>query len=68
MDFLDFRCYRIAMKNLYGVSVCRCREVYCKLGKSLLHPAEESKNSDNCDFVKVSDMGKALYSLEKHIF
>ena len=25
-----------------------------------LHPAETSKNSDNCDFLKVSDIGKII--------
>ena len=30
----------------------------------LAHPEEGSKNSDNCDFSKVSDIGKALYSME----
>ena len=28
------------------------------------HPEETSKNSDNCDFSKVSDIGKVLYSME----
>ena len=28
------------------------------------HPEETSKNSDNCDFSKVSDIGKTLYSIE----
>ena len=26
----------------------------------LLHPAETSKNSDICDFLKVSDIGKSI--------
>ena len=29
-----------------------------------LHSEETSKNSDNCDFWKVSDIGKVLYSME----
>ena len=29
-----------------------------------LHPAETSKNSDICDFLKVSDIGKVSYSME----
>ena len=28
------------------------------------HPAETSKNSDNCNLLKVSDIGIALYSME----
>ena len=28
------------------------------------HPEETSKNSDNCDFSKVSDIAKALESME----
>ena len=30
----------------------------------LYHPEETSKNSDICDFSKVSDIGKVLYSME----
>ena len=30
----------------------------------LSHPEETSKNSDICDFSKVSDIGKVLYSME----
>ena len=30
----------------------------------ILHPEETSNNSDNCDFPKVSDIGKALESME----
>ena len=26
----------------------------------LYHPEETSKNSDNCDFLKVSDIGKSI--------
>ena len=29
-----------------------------RITHALLHPAETSKNSDICDFLKVSDMGK----------
>ena len=29
-----------------------------------VHPEETSKNSDNCDFSKVSDIGNALQSTE----
>ena len=28
------------------------------------HPEETSKNSDICDFLKVSDIGIVLYSME----
>ena len=30
----------------------------------LMHPEETSKNSDICDFLKVSDIGNELYSME----
>ena len=29
-----------------------------------VHPAETLKNSDNCDLLKVFDIGIALYSME----
>ena len=32
--------------------------------KTPQHPEETSKNSDNCDFSKVSDIAKALESME----
>ena len=32
--------------------------------QSTRHPEETSKNSDNCDFSKVSDTGNALQSME----
>ena len=36
--------------------------------KALLHPEETSKNSDNCDFLKVSDIGKSMIvNEEKYI-
>ena len=34
------------------------------LKRDLSHPEETSKNSDNCDISKVSDIGKVLYSME----
>ena len=33
-----------------------------------LHHEETSKNSDNCDFSKVSDLGIVLYSIENLYF
>ena len=35
---------------MYGV-------VYCTV---VMHPEETSKNSDNCDFLKVSDVGTRI--------
>ena len=35
-----------------------------KIPLKLNHPEETLKNSDNCNFSKVSDIGKVLYSIE----
>ena len=32
----------------------------CGLSHTQVHPEETSKNSDNCDFLKNSDIGKSI--------
>ena len=53
------------ISSVINIEICglgnRARAV-CK--RFRIHPAETSKHSDICDFLKVSDIGIALYSME----
>ena len=58
-NFPWLKIFEIDKAKLFGYTFA-----FSHMAESPIHPEETSKNSDNCDFSKVSDIGKALQSME----